>query len=421
MDKPGITKESLRSPGMRDLLPADTARFRRVEETFRSVCAAWGYREMRTPTVERLHLFTTAGTLSPQMLGRVYSFLDWDGWSGERVVLRPDATIAAARLFVEHLQSSHGAAKLFYVQNVFRFTAGDEPREVWQCGAELIGDSGRPGDLELMLMALTALERLNTPNLEVLLSHAAIPRVVLAHTGLDSSAQSRFYDRLLDGDASGITEIAAQVPPLSQALYLLFASDGGGSAYCENLRAVVTPVLPELHGPLADLALLCRTLEALGYRCRVVPALVHNFEYYTGTIFHFASGETRVGGGGRYDDLVSLIGGDAVPASGFALDMDALMRLLPPVDEPMSWPQGVLLAVEEESAQALAAAFRAARRLHGAGLPATVAPGYSEPRSYRWELVVRADGSYVATDRLDGSHHEFASLDQALTVLGGRR
>ncbi|HET8944012.1 MAG TPA: ATP phosphoribosyltransferase regulatory subunit, partial [Dehalococcoidia bacterium] len=86
---------------MRDWLPDDMARFRKIEQAFRDVCLGWGYEEVRTPTIEHLHLFTSAGTLSPQMLGRVYSFLDWDGWTGERVVLRPDSTIPVARLYAE--------------------------------------------------------------------------------------------------------------------------------------------------------------------------------------------------------------------------------------------------------------------------------------------------------------------------------
>src|SRR5205814_3207686 len=131
--------ESLRCRGMRDLLPADMLRFRYIERAFREEMLAWGYDEIRTPTIERLHLFTSAGTLSPQLLDRVYSFLDWDGWSGERVVLRPDATIPVARLYRESLERD--TAKLAYVTNIFRFSQDDEPREVWQCGAELIGDT----------------------------------------------------------------------------------------------------------------------------------------------------------------------------------------------------------------------------------------------------------------------------------------
>ena len=78
---------STRSRGMRDLLPADMRAFRRVEDAFRAAASRWGYEEIRTPTIETYSLFTAAGALTAQMLSRVYSFLDWDGWSGERVVL----------------------------------------------------------------------------------------------------------------------------------------------------------------------------------------------------------------------------------------------------------------------------------------------------------------------------------------------
>ena len=125
---------------MRDLTPGEMARFRRVERAFLATCGGWGYQEVRTPTIEFLHLFTRAGTLSPQMLQRVYSFLDWDGWSGERVVLRPDATIPVVRLHAEAL-ADRPVAKLCYVENVFRAAPIDDPRASWQCGAEVIGEA----------------------------------------------------------------------------------------------------------------------------------------------------------------------------------------------------------------------------------------------------------------------------------------
>jgi len=90
-----------RCKGTRDLSPDEMARFRLIEAVFRDRCLRWGYQEVRTPTIEYLHLFTSAGTLTPSMLGKVYSFLDWDGWSGERVVLRPDGTIPIARLYID--------------------------------------------------------------------------------------------------------------------------------------------------------------------------------------------------------------------------------------------------------------------------------------------------------------------------------
>src|SRR5512136_622476 len=95
--------------GSRDLSPQEMGRFRLIESAFRDSCLKWGYQEVRTPTLEYLHLFTAAGTLTPSRLGKVYSFLDWDGWSGERVVLRPDGTIPIARYYIETAQNKAAA------------------------------------------------------------------------------------------------------------------------------------------------------------------------------------------------------------------------------------------------------------------------------------------------------------------------
>src|SRR5438132_12531913 len=97
-------EDSMRPPGMRDMLPADMERFRLIESAFRNACLGWGYGEVRTPTIERLHLFTAAGMLSPQMLDRDYSFLDSDGGSGEHAVLPSDCTIPGARIYVATLK-----------------------------------------------------------------------------------------------------------------------------------------------------------------------------------------------------------------------------------------------------------------------------------------------------------------------------
>ena len=93
-----------RCKGTRDLSPGEMAGFRLIEGVFRGCCLKWGYKEVRTPTLEYLHLFTSTGTLTPSMLSKVYSFLDWDGWSGERVVLRPDGTIPVARLYIDTME-----------------------------------------------------------------------------------------------------------------------------------------------------------------------------------------------------------------------------------------------------------------------------------------------------------------------------
>lgn len=362
MDRP------LRCRGMRDTLPEEMRRFRRVEEAFRAACQGWGYEEIRTPILEHLHLFTTAGTLSPQMLGRVYSFLDWDGWSGERVVLRPDSTIPAARLYAESLEGGE-TVKLFYVQNVFRFAEGDESREDWQCGVELIGDSQPQGDVELILLGREVLSRLGL-EADVRLSHPGLVRAVLAQAGLDASEQLALYDRILGSDESALGELQTQLPEVGASLEMLLAMEGQGGAYLSNLRSAFTKGVPHMEEPLDDLAIVVGALEGLGCRCLISAAMVRNFEYYTGPAFQFEVAGRRVGAGGRYDALISLVGGDQVPASGFALEAVGLAGLLA---AEASERRIATVALEARDGASLTSAFRLASALRAQGLAVQVA------------------------------------------------
>jgi histidyl-tRNA synthetase len=315
--------------GMSDLLPAEMERLRAAERAFIDTCRAWGYREVRTPAIEPLYLFTAAGTLSPQTLERVYSFFDWDGWSGERVVLRPDSTIPVARLYVRHL-AADGPAKLYYSQDVFRFTDDGSARAEWQCGVELLGDCGPASDLELILLAREALARAGVGDLTLRLSHAEIARRVLAAAGLASDEQARAYDRLLDGDATVLEEIEARLPELDTPLHLLFDVEGSGGAYLRNIQEALAPAIPGLADVLDELATVVAPLEQLGVQPRIQAALARRFEYYSGVVFRIDAGDRRVAAGGRYDRLLGLIGGRDVPASGFAVYLGAIAAVSTP-------------------------------------------------------------------------------------------
>ncbi|MBI2912787.1 MAG: ATP phosphoribosyltransferase regulatory subunit [Chloroflexi bacterium] len=405
--------DTMRCRGMRDVLPPAMRRFRSVEQAFRDVCQGWGYEEVRTPTIEHLHLFTAAGTLSPQMLGRVYSFLDWDGWSGQRVVLRPDSTIPTVRLYVQQM-SDGGAAKLFYVQNVFHFAQGDEPREEWQCGVELIGDTQPVGDVELILIGCEVLQRLGLQP-ELRLSDPGILRAVLVQAGLEMAEQLALYDRILDGDVSALDEIQERLPETGGSLRALLSTEGEGVPYLNNLRGVLLPAIPDLARPLDELTAVAEVLGQTGCRYRIAPALVRNFEYYTGPAFHFQVDGTKVGGGGRYDALISLIGGEESPASGFALYLDLIAPLLPADGAQEGGAVGVRPGSEQPAD--LAAAFRLASALRGAGRQVDVAAG--REGATVWQ-VVAGDGGFVLS-RDGAASQRLASVDEvvrAITELG---
>ena len=397
----------LRCRGMRDTLPEEMRRFRRVEEAFRAACQSWGYEEIRTPILEHLHLFTTAGTLSAQMLGRVYSFLDWDGWSGERVVLRPDSTIPAARLYTESLEGTE-AVKLFYVQNVFRFAEGDESREDWQCGVELIGDSQPQGDVELILLGREVLARLGV-EAEIRLSHTGLVRAVLARAGLDASEQLALYDRILDDDEAAPGELQARLPELGASLEMLLAMEGEGAAYLSNLRSAFTKGIPQMEGPLDELAIVVDALEGLGHRCLISAAMVRDFEYYTGPAFRFEVAGRRVGSGGRYDALISLIEGERVPASGFALEASALASLL---EAEAPERQIATLVVEAPDSGSLTSAFRLASALRAQGLAVQVA---GEPP--RGSPVVKVAGKGYVLVEPAGGERRLPSVEAVAAAL----
>ncbi len=407
-----------RCKGTRDLSPEEMTRFRLIEGAFRDCCLKWGYEEVKTPTLEYLHLFTSTGTLTPSMLGKVYSFLDWDGWSGERVVLRPDGTIPVARLYIDSMQDK-GLAKLFYVTNIFRFEeTGKEARDRWQGGAELIGVSSPLADIELIMLALEILSKVGIKDIELRLSHAGLVRALLAKLELSPGEQTKIFDQILDGDIEALARIKPEKPELGRALSSLLDLKGKSSGFLKNLKSLFTQDLPELEPPLNDFVNIVDLLEAMGYRYQIDITSVRGFEYYTGVIFQLFIGEDKVGGGGRYDALIPLMGGGDIPASGFGLYFDHLMNLIEPATLAKPLAQRVLVKAEPE---VLKRGFALASYLREAGYVAELQLGGQEPANFRWRLDVQSKAPlFVLTDQISHQKFEAQNASEVLKLLGGK-
>lgn len=406
-----------RCKGNRDLLPRDMERFRQVEEAFRSSCLQWGYQEIRTPTLEYLHLFTSTGTLTPHRLGRVYSFLDWDGWSGERVVLRPDGTIPAVRLYIDSLPQV-SPAKLFYVENVFSFEeTGTESRERWQCGAEMLGSTSPSADVELVLLAQDVLRRLGVTGPTLYLSHAGLIRSLLRELGLDASRQSRLFDQIMDGDAASMLEAAgAESPRLKDSLSLLFNMSGSSPGFIQNVKATLVRDFPRLEAGMDDFLAIARLLADMGCVYQVDMALGKGFEYYTGAIFRFQLNGLKLGGGGRYDDLIPLMGGGDVAACGFALDLDQLAAIASAPDNGRS----AILVRAEGAGPIDKVIFETATELREAGYRADLDQGCRGTTGHRWVLTIRGQKGrpgFVLTNQSSGNTTELDSISEILGIL----
>ena len=378
--------------GCRDLLAGDMAKFRQIEDVFRVYCSHWGYQEIRTPTLEYLHLFTSAGTLTPERLNRVYSFLDWDGWSGERVVLRPDGTIPTARLYVDNL-GQQKLARLCYVENIFSFEEKEEQsRERWQCGAELIGSSQPLADAELIMLGWKVLQGLKLNNIQVRLSHAGLLRALVAELGLEPGQQDELIDQLLEGDFKALAGLKPGKPNLERALSLLLELRGRSHGFLKNMMVVLAPSLPGLLPSLDNFLSVTEILTTLGCHYSIDIASGKGFEYYTGVMFQFQVGDCSVGGGGRYDSLLSLVGGGLQPASGLALYMNQLMRL---IEGTHVSEQRVLLRAEGDPSKVTKACFELAEQLHQAGFLAQLDLGDTEANC-DWVVLIRpASPNYI--------------------------
>jgi len=402
--------------GTRDLSPQQMAQFRLIESVFRDSCLKWGYREVRTPTLEYLHLFTSTGTLTPGTLGKVYSFLDWDGWSGERVVLRPDGTIPVARMYIDN-EDKPATARYFYITNIFIFEpTGKENRERWQCGAEMLGAGNPAADVELITVALETLRSLGLKDIKIKLSHAGIIRALLAGFGLSPEEQGKAFARILDGDSAVISQLKEQKPALVSLLAPLLEMKGANAGFLKNQQAVFTRQLPEFAPALENFIRITELLTATGQKYEIDIASGAGFEYYTGLIFQLYARDIKVGGGGRYDALIPLLGGEDVPASGFALYMDPVMNLIRQYASDEA--AGVNIILKKTGAVYGQRAFELANRLHAVGLRASLFSGQTPPAN---GCQVEVAESFKVTGPGLTAPRPAASIEAVLELLGSKQ
>ena len=312
----------------RDLLPTDMIRFRHVERVFREQAIRWGYQEVRTPTIEPLSLFTRAGTLDPRMLDNLYSFLDWDGWSGERVVLRPDGTIPASRLYIEHFDEK-SPIRLMYIANMFSHD-DDGTSEHWQCGVELIeteADEKSASDADVVELALHVVNELGFSSPYLRVGYPPLIRQFLEISVLSKGEREEITALVHERDIEGLERIAKQ-KGLDKLVGLLdFRSTSPD--FIKNVSSYL-PGDKTLERKLKDFGDSINALDDAGLPFEINFGMPVNFEYYTGLVIEVypEKGKTKKGDllitGGRYDNLVGLLSGKTRDAAavGFALKVE---------------------------------------------------------------------------------------------------
>jgi histidyl-tRNA synthetase len=386
---------------MRDLLPPEMRAFRRVEDAFRAAAQRWGYGEVRTPTLEGYGLLTEAGALTPEMLSRVYSFLDWDGWSGERVVLRPDSTVPVARAVAENALAL--PARLFYVQSSFRFSATGADSETWQCGLEYIGAGQLLADIEVAAIGFEVLDSV-VPGSALYLSHAGFARGVvelLESAGI--SVPSEIGDAITAHGLQALADITKSVPAASTIVELA-GRPSADVALLANIAAVAGDTSRRLTAAIEESATIAAALQASGRAVILDVGLSPDFGYYTGPIFEFRRDGRLWGRGGRYE-LAPSLGGHS--ATGLGLDATALASAVP-ADGTLS----SIVAVVPARPNDFGRAIEVARTLHRNDIPAALLAAPAE--SSAMTVVVR-DG--VMEAHTPEGVVQIETLDRLLPLL----
>ncbi|MCC1497300.1 histidine--tRNA ligase [Alcanivorax sp. 1008] len=341
--------------GMNDILPTQTPLWQWLESRVRNLLQSYGYGEIRMPIVEHTELFKRSiGEVTDIVEKEMYTFADRNG---DSLTLRPEGTASCVRAAEEHGLLYNQVQRLWYTGPMFRHERpqAGRYRQFHQIGVEAFGMQGPDIDAELILMTARLWRELGISDL-----------VTLELNSLgDSEDRARYRDALvaylsqhidaLDEDSRRRLE--------KNPLRILDSKDAGTRAVLQN-----APRFDDYLGEQAreHFAGLRQVLDAAGISYRLNSALVRGLDYYGKTVFEWVTdalgAQGTVCAGGRYDGLVSQLGGKPTPAVGFAMGVERLILLLEQRAPELPAPADVYLVstVAPAAALVLAEELRAA-------------------------------------------------------------
>ena len=307
--------------GTRDIVPDEMRDGYHLEEKLHEVARNYGYREIRTPIFEYTEVFSRSVGEDTDIVAReMYSFKDR---GGRDIALRPEGTASIVRAYLEHrFDALPQPIKLYYYGPMFRH---DNPqlgryRQFFQFGVECFGSERPAADVEVICLARDFLDLIGLEKTVLLLNSVGC-----------SDCRPLYQERLLAHLAPHREELCShcRVRFESNPLRILDCK----TKSCRDLFRDA----PEITFNLCP---GCRThfetvqdyLIKLGVDFKVDPGLVRGLDYYTRTAFEFVSddlgAQNSIGGGGRYDNLVEILGGEHTPAVGVAMGMDRILLSL---------------------------------------------------------------------------------------------
>ena len=404
---------AFRAPrGTRDFLPPDRIALGRLEALAAELAARYGYHPIATPLFERVEVFERGiGEATDVVEKELFLLASRDEEGGERWALRPEPTAGIVRAYVQHgMHSWPQPVKVTTTGEMFRY---DRPqagryRSFWQFDVEAIGDPGPAVDAEIVELADRFYRAAGLTGHTILLNSIGDPACRPAYVE-ELTAYYRAH--------------AAELPPTERSrlernpLRILDSKDASIAA----LNAAAPMITDRLCDACAEhFAAVRAHLDALGVAYIHEPRLVRGLDYYTRTAFEVypagaAGQQSAIGGGGRYDGLVELLGGRPTPGIGFGLGLDRILLALResdaagPIDAPEPAPVAVVVGSDPDDT---VTRLRIATELRAAGLSARAELGHRK-LGKQLEAAAR-DGAHFAVilgDELASEHVQLRDLE----------
>jgi histidyl-tRNA synthetase len=367
--------------GTQDLLPEAARRHRQVTETARALAALYGFEEIATPIFEFTEVFSRPiGETTDIVAKEMYTFLDR---GGEEITLRPENTAGVVRAVLSNGLVQNAPLKYFYSGPMFRYERPQKGRfrQFHQIGVELIGVAQPQADIEVIALGSRILGALGVGE-----------RVALELNTLgDHESRAAYREALISYFSAHIRELSEDSRRRLQRNPLrIFDSKeetdqrvaGHAPAFADYQNAQSRNFFDQVRAGL----------DRLGVGYRLNPRLVRGLDYYTHTAFEFVTtdlgAQGTVLGGGRYDGLVEIMGGPALPGVGWAAGIERLAML---TAQPSPPQRPVALVPIGEIGET--AALELAEDLRGQGF--TIDLGYSGNLTRRLRRASRI-GAFAA-------------------------
>ena len=314
--------------GMRDFLAEQAKNMRHIEQTAREIARLYGFEEIITPVVESYELLVAKA--GDEMRHRMYAFEDL---GGRKVALRAEFTPSVARLVATTLRNASKPLKLFCTGSLYRY---DEPqygrfREFWQANYEFIGSTKPEADAEILALSYDLKEKLGLRNCYFKIGHVGILRGVLSEENIVEEQQNQIMQLLdkkqWDDALKALQELGAS-QKCRKTMKNIFETQGKNVSKVLKKAKEVVKDYETAVAAVDNLNEIINLTQESGAKIELLAEIgfARGLEYYTGMIFevYVPDFETALGGGGRYDRLVELFGGEPTPAVGVAHGMDRI-------------------------------------------------------------------------------------------------